>query len=63
MTNIIVTKLLSARFLCTIILVGTTCLLAWKGSFPMEAFSGLVTLAIRDYFQRSDRAKTDEAPK
>ena len=51
----IVSKLTSARFVVTIGLVFTACILAYKGSFPMEAFTGLVTLAVRDYFQRTDR--------
>ena len=60
MLQTIVTKITSARFLVTIGLVLTACVLAFKGSFPMEAFTGLVTLAVRDYFQRSDR---EEKPK
>ena len=53
--SILITKLTSARFLVIIFLVVTTCILAYRGTFPMEAFTGLVTLAVRDYFQRSDR--------
>ena len=55
MMNLIANKLTSARFLVTIGLTLTACIMAFKGSFPMEAFTGLVTLAVRDYFQRSDR--------
>lgn len=51
----VVEKLMSARFLVTIGLTLTACIMAYKGSFPMEAFTGLVTLAVRDYFQRADR--------
>ena len=63
MGNLVLTKLLSARFIVTIILSITACAMAWKGTFPTEAFTALVTLCLRDYFMRSDRAKTDEAPK
>ena len=63
MLSLIATKLLSARFLVTILLSITACAMAWKGTFPTEAFTALVTLCLRDYFMRSDRAKTDETPK
>ena len=52
MIGLIANKLLSARFLVTIGLTFTACVMAFKGSFPMEAFTGLVTLAVRDYFMR-----------
>lgn len=61
MLKTIVDKLTSARFVVTIGLVLTACILAFKGSFPMEAFTGLVTLAVRDYFMRDDRKK-EETP-
>lgn len=60
MSQIILNKLLSARFIVIILLTVTTCILAYKDKFPMEAFTGLVTLAVRDYFQRSDREKKEE---
>ena len=53
--NPVLNKLLSARFLVCIGLTLTACIMAFKGTFPTEAFAGLCTLAIRDYFQRSDR--------
>lgn len=33
----------------------TTCWLAIKGIFPMEAFTGIITLVVQSYFTRSDR--------
>ena len=55
----LITKLTSARFLVTIMLSLTACILAFKGQFPMEAFAGLVTLAINSYFVRTDRKHND----
>ena len=57
--NIILKKITSARFLVTVGLTFTACIMAFKGSFPMEAFTGLVTLAVRDYFMRDDRKKEE----
>lgn len=54
--NKVIEKLFSARFLVTIGLTTTACILAFRGTFPMEAFTGLVTLAVRDYFMRNDRS-------
>lgn len=59
LANMILSKVFSARFLVTIGLTLTACIMAYKGKFPMEAFTGLVTLAVRDYFQRD---RTNDIP-
>lgn len=66
--DMVVSKTFSARFLCTVLFTCTACLLAWKGTFPMEAFAALVTLVVNSYFIRNDReankeVKPDASPK
>ena len=62
-SEIVVSKLTSARFLATIMLTFTACIMAYIGKFPMEAFAGLVVLCLRDYFSRSDRPKEENGTK
>ena len=52
----IISKLTSGRFIMTVAFTLTACYLAIKGLFPMEAFTGIITLVVREYFVRSDRA-------
>lgn len=54
--EVFVQKATSARFIVVILLTATACVMAYNGRFPVEAFSGLVTLAVRDYFDRKDRS-------
>lgn len=53
----ILDKLMSARYMAFMIIVIFTCVMAYNGRFPMEAFTGLSVLVIRDYFNRADRGK------
>lgn len=58
--KLVINKCISGRFLMTVAFTITSCVLAVKGTFPVEAFVGLATLIANSYFNR-DRA--DEAPK
>lgn len=60
MIETIVTKLTSARFIMTVTLSLTACYMAIKGLFPIEAFTGIFTLVVREYFARSDRGSEQQ---
>ena len=49
------TKITSGRWIMTVAFTATSCYLAIKNIFPIEAFVGLVTLIANEYFKRSDR--------
>ena len=51
----ILSKVTSARFIVTVSITFTACILAYVGKFPMEIFASLVILVVKDYFERKDR--------
>ena len=61
-SDMMVSKVFSARFIVTILLVSTACILSYQNKFPDEAFVGLVTLAVNGYFNRHDRGSESGKP-
>ena len=55
----IVNKVFSGRFIMVVCFTITACYLSAKRIFPMEAFTGIVTLVVREYFVRNDRKNGD----
>jgi len=60
--NEFLNKVTSGRWLMTVAFTLTSCYLAIKNIFPVEAFVGLVTLIANEYFKRSDRKDEHSKP-
>ena len=57
--NTIVNKLISGRFLMAIMFSLTGCYMAVKGVLPTEAFAGLLTLIVREYWMQGRKDVAD----
>lgn len=64
MSKWIIEKLLSGRFILTVLFGFTTCYAAIKGKIPAEAFTTLAGVVVHGYFTR-DRSTEEKlnAPK
>lgn len=57
--NLIVNKLISGRFLMAIMFSLTGCYMAVRGILPTEAFAGLLTLIVREYWMQGRKEPID----
>ena len=62
MRDLILNKILSGRFILTVIIGGTFAYVSVRGIVPSEAVIGVIVMVIRDYFSRQDRPKEDVKP-
>ena len=63
MRDLILNKILSGRFILTVIIGATFAYVSIRGRIPSEAVIGVIVMVIRDYFSRSDRATDNNIPK
>ena len=62
MRELILNKVLSGRFILTVIIGATFAYVSIRGRIPSEAVIGVIVMVIRDYFSRQDRPKEDVKP-
>ena len=62
MRELILNKILSGRFILTVIIGATFAYVSIRGRIPSEAVIGVIVMVIRDYFSRQDRPKEDVKP-
>lgn len=59
MKQLIVSKVLSGRFILTVIIGATFAYISIRGRIPSEAVIGVIVMVMRDYFSRPDRSKEE----
>ena len=62
MRDLILNKILSGRFILTVIIGATFAYVSIRGRIPSEAVIGVIVMVIRDYFSRQDRPKEEGKP-
>ena len=62
MRDLILNKILSGRFILTVIIGATFAYVSIRGRIPSEAVIGVIVMVIRDYFSRQDRPKEEVKP-
>ena len=62
MLKTIVNKLTSARFFMAVAFTITGCYMAVKATIPNEAFIGILTLVVREYFAKPRPEESNGKP-